>query len=344
MQRPEPTLKLRVDREALVDNWSALNRLSDNAPAGAAVKANCYGLGIEACVPALRDAGCETFYVAHWSEVEPVIAHIPSHQVAVLHGPIRDEDVSYAMATGTVPVINSIEQARRWHQSGGGVCHLMVDTGINRLGIAPSQLSDPAISKLSVDVLMSHLASADEDGASNQRQLDAFRDCLPLVSHRRASLANSAGIALGPEFAFDLTRPGVSLYGGVPRAELSSLIGQVVHLEAAVMQTRVLKAGDAVGYNGEFVADCSLRVGTVSLGYADGFLRSCGPGNALMAGDARLPVLGKVSMDMIVVDLSKAPHVREGDWLNVPFDLPQAARRSSLSQYELLTVLGSRWG
>lgn len=343
MQPPEGTLRLRVDSAALAHNWKALDSLSCNARAGAAVKANCYGLGADTCLPILRDAGCETFFVAHWCEVDGALAHVRANQVAVLHGPIRDEDAAFAMATGAVPVINSIEQAHRWVQAGGGVCHLMIDTGINRLGIAPDEINDDAIKALDIDIVMSHLSSADENSDANTKQLRDFSNCLPNVVHQRASFANSAGIALGKGFRFDLTRPGLSLYGGVPRSELRETIKQVARPEVAVIQTRTLSAGDAVGYNREFVADAQMKVATVSLGYADGFLRVRGPGNALRFGDAALPILGKVSMDMVVVDLSAAPHIKEGDWLEVPFDLPNAAQQSSLSQYELLTTLGSRW-
>jgi alanine racemase len=226
--------------------------------------------------------------------------------------------------------------------AGGGTGQLMIDTGINRLGVAPVDLSDPAIKALNIDILMSHLANADEDSPMNVRQLSAFRDCLPAVPHRMASLANSAGIALGTDYAFDLTRPGLALYGGVPRAELTGKIVQVAKVEAAIIQTRDLKPGDAVGYNGEFTAQKPMRVGTVSLGYADGFLRSRGPGAALYHGDIALPLLGKVSMDMVVADLTAAPKLGEGDWLCVPYNLADAAQQTTLSQYEMLTVLGRR--
>lgn len=343
MQQPEPTLRLRIDKEALAHNWRSLNRMSGEASAGAAVKANCYGLGVDTCVPVLRDAGCDVFFVAHWSEVEPLLAHVAGSQIAVLHGPVREEDVSFARSTGAVPVLNSLEQVSRWNAGGGGLCHLMVDTGINRLGLAPSELGDPTVAKLEIDILMSHLASADENTPTNAQQLEAFGQCHPLVTHNRSSLANSAGVALGPEYAFDCTRPGLSLYGGVPRPELRGAIKQVAKLDAAIIQVRNLKKGDRVGYNGDFEAPDDMRTATVSLGYADGFLRSRGPGNALTFGEERLPILGKVSMDMVVVGLHEAPHLKEGDWLEVPFDLPDAAQQSALSQYELLTVLGSRW-
>ncbi len=343
---PEPTLRLRIDTQALANNWRELDRMSGVASAGAAVKADCYGLGVDQCVPTLRDAGARCFFVAHWSEVAALRAYVDGAQIAVLHGPIRDSDVAYALETGAVPVINSLDQARRWTEGTYGTnakCHLMIDTGINRLGVAPEELSDPAIAALNIDIVMSHLASADEDSAMNTRQSAAFRDCLARVSHNRASLANSAGIGLGTDYAFDLTRPGLSLYGGVPRTELSEVIKQVAHVQAAIIQTRVLKAGDAVGYNGEFTAKRPMRVGTVSLGYADGFLRVRGPGTSLMADDRALPLLGKVSMDMVVVDLTGADDLGEGDWLELPFHLPDAAQQSTVSQYELLTTLGQRF-
>lgn len=339
---PPATLRLDLDYAALAHNWRALDTLSGEARAGAAVKANCYGLGVEHCLPVLLDAGCRDFFVAHWSEVEAVREHVAGERIAVLHGPLDATEAAYARETGAVPVIDSVRQAKLWLESGGGPCHLMVDTGINRLGIGRDEISDPAIRSLEVGVLLSHLACADEDSAMNARQLADFRDVLPHVKHREASLANSAGIALGADYHFDLTRPGLSLYGGVPRAELSGTIRQVAYPSAAIIQTRDLKAGETVGYNATFTAGTDMKVGVLSLGYADGILRSWG-GAAFEQGGRSLPILGKVSMDMIVIDLSQAPDLAEGDWVSLPYNLPDAAQQTSLSQYELLTVLGRRF-
>lgn len=339
---PQPTLRLSVDTQALAANWGALDALSNGGRAGAAVKADCYGLGVDACVPVLRDAGCETFFVAHWGEVAAAAHHVPPAQIAVLHGPSAESDCAYAHSVGALPVINSLEQAERWRASGGGRCHLMVDTGINRLGIAPAEASDPRIAALDIDILMSHLACADEDSVMNTRQRNAFLAVAGQVPHRRASLANSAGIALGSDYAFDLTRPGIALYGGVPRAELASAIRPVARVEAAILQCRNLLPGESVGYNAAFTAAAPMRVGTVSIGYADGFLRLRGAGNALQHEGRRLPILGKVSMDMVVVDLSDAPDVAAGDWLQVPWDIANCAQQNVLSAYELLTVIGQR--
>lgn len=339
---PPPSLRLAVDTGALAANWRALDALSGSAPAGAAIKADCYGLGVETCLPVLRDAGCETFFVAHWSEVRGALAHVPPQRIAVLHGPITPADAAYAKATGVVPVINSLAQARLWAEAGGGACHLMVDTGINRIGIAPGEAGDAAIAALDVDLLMSHLACADEASDMNPRQLAAFRAVAAIIPHRRRSLANSAGIALGSDYAFDLTRPGLALYGGVPCIGLAGSIRQVARVEAAVIQRRRIAAGESVGYNATFTAPAAMEIAAVSLGYADGFLRCRGPGGALLRGAARLPILGKVSMDMVVVDCTAAPDCAAGDWLEVPFHLPDAAQQSLLSQYELLTTIGAR--
>ncbi|HTN15729.1 MAG TPA: alanine racemase [Sphingomonadaceae bacterium] len=342
---PEPprALRLLLDRDALAHNWHMLDRLSGNARAGAAVKADGYGLGAADVAQVLRDAGTKDFFVAHWCEVAAVLAHVPAAQLSVLHGPLTAEDAAYARATGVRPVINSLHQARLWIDVGGGPCDLMVDTGINRLGLPMAALGDALVTALDIDVLLSHLASADEDSPLNETQLARFSEAVSTVTHRRRSLANSAGITLGPRYGFDLTRPGLALYGGIPCPALEGKIRQVAYPQAAILQTRTIRPGDTVGYNANFTAPREMRVGVASLGYADGFLRCWGGKGVLKHGTARLPLLGKISMDMVVIDLSEAPDLREGDWVDVPYSLPEAATTTGLSQYELLTVLGQRF-
>jgi alanine racemase len=340
---PPPTLRLQLDKEALASNWRALDRLSGGARAGAAVKADAYGLTVARAVPVLREAGCTDWFVAHWSEVADLAALVPPEQIAVLHGPIHAEDCAYARALGVRPVVNSPVQARLWLESGGGPCDLMVDTGINRLGLPMSALGDELVARLEVVTAMSHLACADEDHPLNATQLARTREAFAAIPARRRSLANSAGIALGADYAFDLTRPGISLYGGVQRGELAGEIRQVVTPQAAILQVRELQAGDSVGYNAAFTAETPMRAGVVSLGYADGYLRAWSGKGALRCGEAELSLLGKVSMDMVVVDLAEAPQLREGDWLDVAYDLREASAASGLSQYELLTTLGRRF-
>ncbi len=343
-EAPPPSLRLRLDRDALAANWRALDGLSGQASAGAAVKADAYGLGAAQAVPVLHGAGCRDFFVAHWSEAQSVAALVPPASVAVLHGLLTPADAAYGRALGVRPVINSLPQARLWLDAGGGPCHLMVDTGINRLGLSLADLADPLLARLEVDALLSHLASAEEDSPLNAVQLTRWQQARGMVRHARASLANSAGIALGANFHGDLTRPGLALYGGVPCAALAPHIRQVAVPEAAIIQVRQLSAGDAVGYNATFTAPTAMRAGVISLGYADGYLRCwSGKGTMRCAAGAVLPVIGRVSMDMTIIDLTAAPHLREGDWVSADYALPEAAAISGLSQYELLTLLGRRF-
>lgn len=342
---PPAALRLRLDRAALAANWRALDAMSAAAVrTGAAVKADGYGLGAAQVVPVLRDAGCGDWFVAHWREVPALLDHVPAGRIAVLHGPMTAADAAYARATGVRPVLNSLAQVARWIEVGGGACDLMVDTGINRLGLPMAELGDPLLGGLAIDCCHSHLACADEDSVRNAQQLRRFGEVRRQVDARCYALANSAGIALGPDYHADLTRPGLALYGGIARGELEGCIGQVAMPEAALIQVRDLQGGETVGYNATFTAPGPMRIGVVSLGYADGYLRCWSGKGAFTLDGARLPVLGRVSMDMTAVDLTAAHHAKEGDWLALAYDLPAAAHTSGLSQYELLTLLGSRFG
>ena len=335
-------LRLMLDAEALTGNWRALARLSGPAACGAAIKADGYGLGARGVATRLAAAGARDFFVAHWAEAE-ALADL-GLSLSVLHG-VRDEDMAVARdATGARPVLDTVQQVRRWRDGGGGrPCDVMVDTGINRLGIAPADVAAGLLDGLAVDTLMSHLACADEESPMNRRQRDALAALAGRTAARRLSLANSAGIALGRDYAFDLTRPGLALYGGIPRAELAGVIRQVVTPEAQVLQRRRVEAGETVGYNATWTAPVPTEVAVLHLGYADGYGRGfSGRGRALAAGVA-LPVLGRVSMDLLAIDVGAAPELAEGDWVTIDYALPQAAVDAGRSQYELLTGLGHRF-
>jgi alanine racemase len=336
----EPSLRLHIDGDALVSNWRALDARSGAARAGAAVKANGYGLGAREVVTRLRDSGCRDFFVAHWGEAECIADLIPPDWISVLNG-IAQADIAAARALGAIPVLNTPEQVTNWRNAGGGRCHVMLDSGINRLGLAPDQAG--LLADLDIDILLSHLASADEDVAQNSEQLGIFAETRLHISAQRYSLANSAGIMLGAEYHHDLTRPGLSLYGGIARPEMADWIKPVVRLSARLLQVRELPAGAMVGYNATHVCREETRMGTISLGYADGYLRAfSGKGRAWVDGH-ELPVIGRVSMDLVTLDLNAAPTLREGDWVNIEYDLVTAAALTGLSQYELLTGLGARF-
>lgn len=331
--------RLVLDGAALAANWQRLAALSGEAACGAAVKADGYGLGARAVVARLLQAGCRDFFVSSWNEAEALADS--GAQLSVLHG-VRDEDMAVARALSARPVLNTRAQVRRWRDAGGGSCDVMVDTGMNRLGIAPDDVADGLLDGLTIDTLMSHLARADEDSAMNERQRDHFAALAGRTCAKRMSLANSAGITLGADYHFDLTRPGLALYGGLPVATLGEAIRPVVRVEAQVLQRRTVAVGESVGYNATWIAPAETQVAIVNLGYADGYWRGFSDTGTAFAADAVLPVIGRVSMDLVALDVSHAD-VADGDWIAFDPDLPRAAAASGMSQYELVTGLGHRF-
>jgi alanine racemase len=331
-------LRLRLDTAALIANWRTLDRMSGTAACGAAIKANGYGLGAAEVARHLTEAGCRDFFVATWDEAERLAPlRLP---LSVLHG-VREEDMATALTGIARPVLNTDLQVARWKAAGGGACDVMVDTGMNRLGVSPHAVRAGLLDGLAIDTLMSHLACADEDSPMNERQRVAFAALADVTGARRMSLANSAGIALGAEYAFDLTRPGLALYGGVPRAAFAGVIRQVVFPEAQVLQRRTVRAGDSVGYNATWTASQETEVAIINLGYADGYLR--GFSDRGSAKDGQLRVVGRVSMDLVALDVGVASQMAEGDWITMDFAVPDAAEASGLSQYELLVGMSARF-
>lgn len=329
-------LRLRLDSAALVANWKTLAAMSGPAACGAAVKADGYGLGAREVARRLAAAGCRDFFVATWAEAA-ALADL-GVAVSVLHG-VREEDpldAPYAR-----PVLNTAVQVMRWKPT-GRPCDVMVDTGMNRLGVSPQEIAEGLLDGLVIETLMSHLVSADEDVPLNARQRDAFAALRGRTSAKRMSLANSAGIALGADYAFDLTRPGIALYGGRYRAEHEA-IRQVAMPEAQILQRRRVRAGEAVGYNATWTAPEDTEVAILNLGYADGYLRCFSGRGSGFVEDRLLPLIGRVSMDLTALDVSAAPELGEGDWVAISYDLPETAKASGLSQYELLTGLGKRF-
>jgi len=334
---PAP-LRLRLDGDALVQNWRTLDRMSGTAACGAAVKANGYGLGAIEVASRLAHAGCRDFFVSNWQEAAELAPL--GLTVSVLHG-VREEDMPAAAAGFARPVLNTPTQVARWKAAGGGACDVMVDTGINRLGVSVDDIASGLLDGLQIETLMSHLACADEDVPMNAVQRDRFAALAGMTTARRLSLANSAGIALNG-YAFDLTRPGLALYGGIPRSDLTEAIRPVVLIEAQILQYRRVSIGETVGYNATWIATTNTQVAIVNLGYADGYFRGFSDRGTAFIDTAELPVIGRVSMDLVAVQVEDGADIREGDWVAFDRDLPKAAARSSMSQYELLTALGRR--
>jgi alanine racemase len=337
MHRP---LRLTIDASAVQANWRWLQDRA-GVPAGAAVKADGYGLGAREALQALHQAGCREYFVSTYAEAEELGAVPDDCAIVVLHG-VGPDDAEAALASRARPVLNTPEQAARWSAlAPGRECDVMVDTGMNRLGIRLDELG--SVDGLSIHTLHSHLACADEDHALNGVQLERFRAVAGSVAAQRYSLANSAAICLGRDYSFDLVRPGIALYGGVPRREAQAGIRQVVRVEAQIVQRRTIRSGESCGYGAGFVADRDTEAAVLNIGYADGYLRGFSSRGFAYAGEVPLPVIGRVSMDLIAVACDAAADLREGDWVAIGYDLPTASKQSGLSQYELLTTLGSRF-
>ena len=333
--------RLSVDLDALAANHAFLERLTGR-PVQPVVKADAYGLGVQACVTRLMLAGARTFFVARLSEGLALREAMGAHPIVyVLDGctegaamALRDADLR--------PVINHADQLTRWTEAGGGPCGLHIDTGMNRLGFRPEQAPPPFPG---LALVMSHLACADDpDSPMNARQRDTFTALRPRYPDALASFANSGGCFLGPDYAFDAVRPGISLWGGGPEGRPDPRIRPVATFSAPILQVRQVPVGESVGYARGTVAERPLTVATVGAGYADGVMRATSPrGQVFVAGHLR-PILGRISMDALAVDVTGL-EVAEGDRVelfgpNRPID--DAARDTGTIAYELLTSVGGR--
>ena len=334
------SLRLTVDRTAIQENWRWLEDRA-GVPAGAAVKADGYGLGAREAAQALYEAGCRDFFVSSWAEADALGPLPVGSSVVVLHG-VGPKDAEAALSLAARPCLNSPDQVARWKEvARDRPCDVMIDTGMNRLGLRPTEIG--LLDGVAIDTLHSHLACADEDSPLNQMQLERFRAVAAAVPAKRYAMANSAGICIGSEYSFDLVRPGLSLYGGIPRDEADGNIRNAVRVDAEVVQRRLIPAGESCGYGATYIAEEDTEAAILNIGYADGYLRGFSSRGSAFAGEFALPVLGRVSMDLIAVGCATVPDLREGDWVEIDYDLASASRQSGLSQYELLTTLGSRF-
>ena len=356
-----PLADLTIDLRALVANYRLLADKSRPARAGAAVKGNAYGTGVAQAAPALYAAGCRHFFVATLGEGIALRTLLPSGQIFVLAGPQPGEGPDYC-ASDLVPVLNSLSQIDTWHRwcagDGSAPAVLHIDTGMSRLGLSPAELevvlTDPKpLLTLDLSIVMSHLASADIPGSSQTaEQLGRFRAALdrlvPLLPRRpMVSLANSSGVFLGPDYSFDLTRPGCSLYGLAPVPGQPNPMHQVVELKARILQVRHVDAHQAVGYGAAHRTTRATRVATLGIGYADGLSRHLSGVGIAFVGGIRVPFLGRVSMDLITIDVGDVPEhlAQPGAWAEImgpnqsPDDIADLAGTNSL---EVLTSLGDR--
>lgn len=337
-----------IDLSSIVDNWRMFSRRAAPGRAAAVVKADAYGLGAAQVAKALAKAGCTRFYVA-WpkegADLRKALGAGPD--IVVFNGP-APQTLKVFVEHDLEPVLNSIEQIRLWRHTPGlmNAQHsLHVDTGMNRLGLSPADWLDAAPLAPRPHRLISHLACAEEPGnAMNEQQLALFERASSLWSASPRSLAASAGAYLGAAYTLDEVRAGIGLYGGGPAPADGEAPKCVVTLTAPILQVRGVKAGAASGYGATWTANGDRTLATVGLGYADGFLRAASNrGMAVVHGERR-PIVGRVSMDLIVVDVT-GTIARPGDdieFLGPNMPLAEVARSMGTIDYELLTRLGSR--
>jgi alanine racemase len=330
--------------DALAHNWRWFAEKAGPARCGAAVKANGYGVGAKGVAARLAREGCRDFFVATWREAVQLGDLPEGVQLSVLHG-VQASDMARAVNMNVKPVLCTPGQVGRWREAAAWrPCDVMLDTGMNRLGLSLEQAASGLLAGLNIDTVHSHLSCADEpDHPMNRRQLVEFRGLSDKVPHRRLALANSAGVCLGADYGFDLVRPGLGLYGGVPHPAAKGMLQPVAGMQAKVVQVRDVPVGGAVGYNATFVAKKPTRVAILNLGYADGLPRSIAELAHARVGEIGCPILGRISMDLTAIDISAVPYLREEEWVDIVFDLAAAARVCGLSQYELLTGLGGRF-
>ena len=350
------TAVLEVDLGAVVANWRDL-RARAGGDTAAVLKADGYGLGAARVAPALHAAGCRHFFVAHLDEALAIRALVPGAMLAVLNGLWPGSEHAY-INHDLRPVLGSLGEIEQWSTAAQHLRRtlpalLHIDTGMNRLGLPPGEVEVLAVEEerldgIAVDYAMTHLVSAEcPDDPVNEEQRTRFAAACGRLWPMPRSIANSSGIFLGPAFQSDLARPGAALYGVNPAPGRPNPMRPTVRLRARILQTRDVPAGGTVGYNGQWTAPRASRIATVSVGYADGFLRSLSNAAVGHFDGAPVPLVGRVSMDLSTFDVTDAPSATVGSWLELigpGNDVDEVAARAGTNGYEILTSLGRRYG
>jgi alanine racemase len=353
---------LTIDLGAIFDNYRALAVHVLPTECAAAVKGDAYGCGIEPVVPTLTRAGCKTFFVAHLAEARQVRALAPESTIYVLNGFTAGTGPAFAEAYAQ-PVINSSNELGEWDhfvQTSGwtGGCGIHVDTGINRLGLTIDETAAVAARVQSenhgLTLLMSHFACADRpENPLNDQQIRQFREIRVLFRGIASSLANSGGIFLDKSAYCDLVRPGIALYGGNPTPGKPNPMKPVIDLKARVLQVRNVPKGAPVGYQSAWTAKRASRIAVIAAGYADGVFRAAAqtdgnPGRDVIAAGKRCRMVGRISMDLMGVDVTDLPAnaVRRGDMVTLigeGLTIDEVAAQVGTISYEVLTNLGKRF-
>ena len=338
---------LTVDLGAIVANWKKIGGLLSSGQAAAVVKADGYGLGAVPVAKALQSAGCRRFFVATLDEGIALRAALPDPEILVMNGLLRGAEEIYPQHR-LIPTLNSRDQVARWRHTRLPAA-LQIDSGLSRLGVALWEAAEIAKDPdLDLILVMSHLACADEPAHPlNSQQLEVFRAARELFPGIEGSIAASSGIFLGREFHQDWVRPGAALYGINPNPELANPMAQVVRLQAKILQLREIDAGISVGYGATHCASRPMRLATIGVGYADGLFRALSNRGHGHIGDKLVPLVGRVSMDLSVFDVTAIEERALGpdaviDLIGPHSTIDQLAQKAGTIGYEILTALGPR--
>lgn len=346
---------LKVNLSAIVANYLFLKQKASGKKVACVVKANAYGLGVGEVVPVLKNAGCNKFFVANLDEAIELRQILPESFIGVFSGISKNEEDIFVMY-GLTPVLNSIYQFELFSQyvDKKGIsypCLLHIDSGMNRLGFSFEEIkklqSEDLLKKLNIKMILSHLACADEKShEKNLQQLEVVRNLRKIFPNIPISFANSYGVFLGQEYHFDIIRPGIALYGGNPTPNDINPMQSVVQITSKILQIRNIDTPQTVGYGATYKLEAGSKIATLPVGYADGYFRSLSNKSYCAIASKKVPVVGRVSMDLITVDITSIKDIEVGDEVEIIGDtitLQDLANNSGTIDYEILTSIGGRY-
>jgi alanine racemase len=358
------TALLTIDLEAIGANYTRLSRMGSGAECAGVVKANAYGTGAHRVAPYLYDLGCRTFFVATLAEGIHLRGVLADAKIFILDGLFSRGSTLFEKHRLS-PVLGSLQSLAEWSDFCGSIDNpppaaLHIDTGMNRLGVGPDEIQllfdnqQRFFNNIKLDLIMSHLACADTPShPRNQQQLEIFKAYLVKLPPVPASLANSAGIFLGSPYQHDLLRPGIALYGGCAVNSSQNPMRPVVTLTTHIVQIRTVEKGDFIGYGGTYQTTRKTRLATLPIGYADGYHRALGSSNEQKGASAYIgaheaPLLGRVSMDLVTIDITDIPPDSamvgtDVELLGAHVTVDDLAELAGTIGYEILTSLGKRY-
>lgn len=350
---------LTINLQAIADNYKLFTKQTSNGcNVASVIKANAYGLGLKQIASKLKQLHCPQFFVATFNEAIELRNHDNKTPIAVLGGLMNGIEKDY-LEHNIVPVLNTPDDIQRWQRTAQqqnkklpAIFH--VDTGMNRLGLSTEEtnviINDPkTIDGLNVRIIMSHFACADEkDHPLTKQQADNFTKIAKHFPHAKKSLANSSGLYRDPAYHHDMVRPGYALYGGNPTPELNNPMNPVVSLNARILQIRECKKGKTIGYGASHTFEKDTRTATIALGYADGFFRAHSGKAITYYKGQPCPILGRVSMDLVTIDISniKGETPKQNDYVEIlgsNQNIDDLAETAGTIGYEILTSLGHRY-